>query len=111
MPNSLTQTRNKMKQIKPFLIAFLLLGALACSTTKKTTPAATNAPATEASPSQAELQQGHDLFVNYCGKCHKLPDLASHSAESWKQVMSVMGPKAKLNQSQTDLVYKYIVTK
>jgi hypothetical protein len=100
-----------MKQIKPVLIAFLLLGAVACSTTKKSTPASNIPATTEPAPSAADLQQGHDLFVNYCGKCHKLPDPASRPADSWKKVLGVMGPKAKLDQAQTDLVYKYIVTK
>jgi hypothetical protein len=100
-----------MKQIKPVLIAFLLLGAVACSTTKKTTPAATNTTPAETAPLSADLQQGHDLFVNYCGKCHKLPDPASRAADSWKKVMDVMGPKAKLDQTQSDLVFKYIVNK
>jgi|APIni6443716594_1056825.scaffolds.fasta_scaffold51654_3 cytochrome c5 len=100
-----------MKQIKPFLIAFLLLGAVACSTTKKSTSADSKGIKTEPSALTAELKQGQDLFVGKCGKCHDLPVLASHDAEGWKKVLDVMGPKAKLDAAQTDLVYRYITNK
>ncbi len=99
-----------MRQIKPFLIAFLIFGAIACSSTKKAATTDTNVNKVEPATT-ADLQMGHDLFVNNCGKCHKLPDPASRPADSWKKVMDVMAPKAKLDPSQADLVYKYITTK
>jgi mono/diheme cytochrome c family protein len=100
-----------MKQIKLIAIAFMLVGAFACTTTKKAAPVDnTVKEAAPPTPSMAELQQGHDLFVSNCGKCHKLPDPASRPADSWKKVMDVMAPKAKLDATQADLVYKYIVT-
>ena len=59
--------------------------------------------------SLAELQQGHDLFQNTCGKCHKLPKPGSHSREEWIKILAMMAPKAKLNTEQSNLVYKHVV--
>ena len=100
-----------MKLIKPILISFLLVGAIACSSTKKSASADKNAIKTEQPALSAELQQGHDLFTSNCGKCHKLPDPASLNTEGWRKMVDVMAPKAKLDQTQADLIYKYLVNK
>ena len=101
-----------MKLIKPILISFLLVGAFACSTTKKSASVDNNVNKTEQPAAlSAELQQGHDLFTNNCGKCHKLPDPASRNTESWRKMVDIMAPKAKLDQTQADLIYKYLVNK
>jgi cytochrome c5 len=58
----------------------------------------------------AELQQGHDLFQKNCGKCHKLPEPAKHSKDGWEKILVKMALKAKLNNKQSYLVFKYIVS-
>jgi len=93
--------------MKPILIALLFVASVAC-TTQLYTPSEKNvnkvAPA-----SLAELQQGHDLFQNKCGKCHKLPNPAKHSKDEWTKILAKMAPKAKLSSDQSDLVYKFVV--
>lgn len=56
----------------------------------------------------AELQQGHKLYIEKCGKCHKLFHPDSHSEAEWKKILPVMGKKAKLDQDQYRLVERYV---
>ena len=57
--------------MKPIFAAILFVGCIAC-TTRLYIPGEANVNKVEPA-SLIELQQGHDLFQNKCGKCHKLP--------------------------------------
>jgi len=75
------------------------------------TPKATTAAAPAAAVSTAEqIAQGKTIFENSCGRCHKLPDPASHTSVQWVGIMNSMAPKAKLNDEQHQWVYDYIVS-
>jgi hypothetical protein len=93
--------------MKPILIALLFVASVAC-TTQLYTPSEKNVNKVETA-SLAELQQGHDLFQNKCGKCHKLPKPGSHSKDEWVKILGKMAPKAKLNTDESALVFKYVV--
>ena len=93
--------------MKPILIAFLFFACAAC-TTKIYIPTEANVNKVQPA-SLAELQQGHDIFQNHCGKCHKLPKPEKHSKDEWQKILVKMAKKAKLNTEQSDLVYKYVV--
>lgn len=93
--------------MKITVISILLLFLVACSA-KLYVPTEQNVNKRETA-SLADLQQGHELYKNNCGKCHKLPSPNSHDSAQWKKVLEKMGPKAKLNQDQVALVYKYVV--
>lgn len=95
--------------MKPILIALLIVASVAC-TTQLYVPSESNVNKVEQA-SLAELQQGHDLYVNNCGKCHKLPKVGSQSNQQWKKVLEVMVPKAKLNTDQSYLIYRYLVNR
>ena len=95
--------------MKPILLTLLFVAAVAC-TTQLYVPTEMNVNKVEPA-SLAELQQGHDLFMNSCYKCHKLPKPGSRSNDDWKKVLVIMAPKAKLNASQSDLIYKYLVNR
>ncbi|MDQ0476697.1 cytochrome C [Chryseobacterium sp. MDT2-18] len=56
------------------------------------------------------LSQGKVIFDNSCGKCHDLPNPKDHSAQNWVGIMNSMAPKAKLNDTQHQMVYDYIVS-
>ncbi len=94
--------------MKVTLTLILLLAIVACTTTKVYVPANENVNKREPA-SLVELQQGHDIFVKSCGKCHKLKKPDSRTAQEWTKVLVKMGPKAKLSKEQTALVYKYVV--
>ena len=95
--------------MKPILLALLFLAAVAC-TTQLYVPTEANVDKVEKA-SLTELQQGHDLFVNNCAKCHKLPNPGKHSNPEWKKILEKMIPKAKLNNDQSYLIYRYLVNR
>jgi hypothetical protein len=93
--------------MKTTLAIILLLVFAACST-QIYVPAEANVNKHETA-SLTELQQGHDLFKNNCGRCHKLAKPQSHNPEQWTKILEKMGPTAKLSKEQVSLVYKYVV--
>lgn len=95
--------------MKPILLALVLLAGVAC-TSQLYVPSEKNVNKfMEAS--LPELQQGHDLYLNNCGKCHKLHNPSSQSNIEWKGVLEKMAPKAKLNEEQSFLIYRYLVNR
>lgn len=93
--------------MKPTIAIILLLIFAAC-TTQIYVPTQANVNKRETA-TLAELQQGHDLFKEKCGRCHKLPKPGKYNPEQWTKVLAKMGPKAKLSSDQVALVYKYVV--
>lgn len=89
-------------------LAIIMLLAFAACTTQIYVPSESNVNKRETA-TLAELQQGHDLFKNNCGSCHKMPKPGNYKPEQWTKILSKMGPKAKLTQEQTAIVYKYVV--
>lgn len=57
-----------------------------------------------------QLNEGHKLYINKCGKCHFLHRPDKYSEEKWNKAFPVMGKKAKLDSLQVDLIRKYIFT-
>jgi cytochrome c2 len=95
--------------MKPILLVFLFVASVAC-TTQLYVP--TEANVNKAEPATlSELQQGHDIFQNHCGKCHKLPKPAAHTNPEWTKILGKMAPKAKLTTEQSDMVYKYLANR
>lgn len=94
--------------MKKLIAAASFTAILLVSCTPK---ASTSATAAGTSTSTAEeIAQGKTIFENSCGKCHKLPDPASHNPVQWVGIMNSMAPKAKLNDDQHKWVYDYIVS-
>jgi len=60
--------------------------------------------------SEEYLAQGKTVFENSCAKCHDLPSPSEHSAEAWTGILAEMAPKAKLNATQHEMVYNYIIS-
>jgi len=87
----------------------IFLASAAC-TTQLYVPVEANVNKAETA-SLAELQKGHDLFQNNCGKCHKLPKPEKLTNPQWATILDKMAPKAKLNTDQSDLIYKYIINR
>lgn len=95
--------------MKPILFAFLFVAAVACSS-EIYVPSKKNVNKVEQA-SLEELQQGHDLYINNCGKCHKLYSPGSRSNIEWKQALNKMIPKTQLNNDQSYLIYRYLVNR
>jgi hypothetical protein len=56
----------------------------------------------------SELQQGRDLYINNCGRCHNLYSPDNYSPSQWKVVMNSMTPRTSLSNAEIQLVTKYV---
>lgn len=55
-----------------------------------------------------ELQQGRELYISYCNRCHGFYLPESYNPTEWKNIMSSMAPKANLSSSDSLLITKYL---
>lgn len=92
-----------MKKIMAVASAAVLLASCTPKAATATTPVAATSTA-------EQIAQGKTIFENSCGRCHKLPDPASHTSVQWVGIMNWMAPKAKLTDQQHQWVYDYIVS-
>lgn len=58
----------------------------------------------------AELQQGQELYIANCGKCHSLKSPQSRNEAGWRKIVPPMAKKAKINAQQEELILKYVIT-
>lgn len=59
----------------------------------------------------AALKTGRELYINKCSGCHNLYLPASYRKQEWQQLMDKMQKPAKIDNSQKELIMKYIETK
>jgi len=59
--------------------------------------------------STAQLEEGHTIFTNSCGSCHKLKEPGSKTPEQWNKTVKRMIPRAKLSDEQGKLVRAYLI--
>jgi hypothetical protein len=57
------------------------------------------------------LKTGRVLYINKCGGCHNLYLPAKYTKQEWHQIMDKMQKPAKIDNSQKELITKYIDTK
>ena len=58
----------------------------------------------------AQLGQGRRLYVNRCSGCHNLVLPAAKDLDQWKLILAKMAVKAKLNEGQRELIWRYLQT-
>jgi cytochrome c5 len=56
------------------------------------------------------LDQGRDLYILKCDKCHSLPTVQDHSPEKWDKIMNKMKGEADLSAREDYLIRTYVVT-
>lgn len=93
--------------MKKIFVASSIIAIFAASCTPKAVATTTASPIKSTAD---QIAQGKTIFENSCGKCHKLPEPASHNSVQWVGIMNSMAPKAKLNEEQHQWVYDYIVS-
>jgi nitrate/TMAO reductase-like tetraheme cytochrome c subunit len=59
----------------------------------------------------SDLTQGYGLYASKCTQCHDMKKLDAFSEADWPGIMQSMGRKAKLDSTQYNLVYHYILTR
>ena len=103
------------KVIVIFSVVAVSIGMIKCSpkANKATTATSTETkPATTAVAATATAEQieaGHTLYTNNCGKCHGLKEPANYNKESWTKILKSMIPKAKLSADDGTLVTAYVM--
>jgi cytochrome c5 len=56
------------------------------------------------------LDQGRDLYILKCDKCHALPSVQDHTPEKWDKIMTKMKVEAALTAREDYLVRTYVVS-
>lgn len=95
-----------------------LLGTLAiitilasCSSSKKAVTESKKVTETKAEVQlTAEQSEGKLLFESKCGRCHDLPKANHYTKEKWLPIVNSMAKRAKMSESDADLVYNYLTT-
>jgi hypothetical protein len=77
---------------------------------EKTAPPVTPAFLTVAKAKVAApiLEEGRKLYMTRCNQCHELEMLDSRSESGWKSEVSSMARRAKIDQSQQDVIVQYL---
>ncbi|MFA6260959.1 MAG: hypothetical protein WC760_05795 [Bacteroidia bacterium] len=65
--------------------------------------------------SLTDLNRGKDLFVNYCGNCHKHKNPASKTEEEWTVIVPKMSAKANkkslvLDENAQQDILRFVIT-
>jgi len=56
------------------------------------------------------LKRGRELYINKCGSCHNLYLPSKYTKQEWQQIMDKMQKPAKIDNSQKELIKKYLET-
>jgi len=88
-----------------FAVALVVLAGCGMSP-----PAATAIDASRAHVELADLQRGRSLLVSKCGGCHRTPQPAEYSGETWPGKLDEMTARANLDVVQRHLIEAYLVT-
>jgi hypothetical protein len=56
----------------------------------------------------ADLSSGRALYLQKCGKCHKLHSPKQYNAEKWQHNLEKMQPKARISNDEKALIYAYL---
>jgi hypothetical protein len=59
----------------------------------------------------AQLQQGYSLYSVKCNDCHDMKNIQDYSLTEWPDWMKKMGRKAKLDSTQYNLIYHYVMAR
>ena len=57
------------------------------------------------------LQTGRSLYINNCNNCHNLHLPDEYDANKWREIVTKMQKKAKISDSDAELIYKYLTFK
>jgi len=56
------------------------------------------------------LNQGRDLYLNTCGRCHLLHKPSAYTTVKWTIVLNKMQKRSKINDAQKELIFHYLET-
>jgi cytochrome c5 len=98
------------------VLALLVTAAIGCGfpaagpVPPPITPADADAAQTRfPNTSKATLDTGRDLFAARCNGCHNYPDVWKIDDARWPEILSRMGKKAGLDETQNRVVLSFIL--
>jgi hypothetical protein len=96
-----------MKKIFTTTLGISLALFLSQCAPKFYTPAEANITA---SATLEELNKGKTLLMDKCGSCHGAPSPRKHDSSGWVTTLDNMQPKAKINDAEKALIFKYLTS-
>lgn len=87
--------RSLITIIVPLLVVVLLS---ACSSSVNNTGAGTT-----------KFPEGKELYVAKCTACHRAYEPEQHTKEEWQKQVEEMGSKAKLSETEKQLILSYLL--
>ena len=92
--------------MKKIIIFSLVLGCIiySCSPTLYK-------PVTTDTVKQKQLNTGRTIYVDHCSSCHNLHLPKEFNAEGWKKHLDTMQVKAKISDSEKQLILEYLTFK
>ena len=91
--------------------AALLLAAVSCgggAVPRPTEAHLARAQARWPDTTRASLERGRELYVARCSGCHPLHRPDTLPAARWATLVDQMAPRARLSDSERDLVLRYL---
>jgi mono/diheme cytochrome c family protein len=55
-----------------------------------------------------DLQQGRDLYIKNCNRCHGLYSPDNYTPAQWNSILANMTPQTSMSASEIQLVTKYL---
>ena len=89
--------RSLITVIVPLIVVVLLS---ACSSSVNNSNAGTT-----------KFPEGKELYVSKCTACHRAYEPELHTKEEWQKIIDEMGSKAKLAESEIQLILSYLTEK
>lgn len=56
-----------------------------------------------------EIAEGNKLYLDNCGKCHKLKTVTDYTEEQWNTILPKMAKMSKLDMVQEGKIREYIL--
>jgi len=106
----------KIQGMRKLFLPMLLLGLVACSTSKKAIEESAFVPKFP-NYTLADYQQGKSLYENNCGTCHDLKKPSSLDKVSWVKIVPPMVKKVNqeagkqiLSSADEDKILKFVLS-
>ncbi len=94
----------------PIQTLLLILAAFVsgCVSTEKAAPPVASFAVPPSGSKRAQLEQGREIYVTKCAKCHSPEPVHRYSPSRWGDILVDMIDEAKLNSAESAAVRAYV---
>ncbi len=64
---------------------------------------------TKAVATSQGMSAGQSIYVNRCGRCHRLKTVENYTSQQWDNILRTMIPKARLNNDEAVQLTAYVM--